>query len=61
MTKEDKIMIKGIFCTLMRAIIELPGGHTSGEIEREYYRMVDNLFVWIEKEKPIESINKPAQ
>lgn len=51
MDKEDKIMMKGIFCTLMRAMIELPGGRTSGEIEREYYRMADNLSAWIEKKE----------
>jgi hypothetical protein len=51
MTKEDKIMMKGIFCTLMRAIIDASRNMSSEELEKDYYRMAGNLSAWIEKKE----------
>jgi hypothetical protein len=51
MTKEDKIMMKGIFCTLMRAIIDASRNVSTEELERDYYRMANNLSAWIEKKE----------
>lgn len=47
MTKDDKIMIKEIFRILMMSVFY---PQEKREIQRNYYRTVDRLDIWIEEE-----------